>query len=760
MPISTAREKSSVRRIAGLVLVNAMVFQEMLAEGDKRIRTIQATLKDANVGSAFEEHWRFITEEINYYPIFNVARHILLEITAVHDSAIRDLANVAQRIVAERAALRHDLMGRVYHRLLADAKYLATYYTTIPAATMLLKLGLKSEKWDIDFGDTKILSDFKVADLACGTGTLLMAAADAIADNHIRAATPEGRLDPQGLHKALLQDVIHGYDVLPSAIQLTASTLALRAPEVTINTTNLFSLPHGGVLYRLGSIEFLRDSDIHVMNDLFTQGTAPEQVRGDATDTTSKVHLPKLDLCVMNPPFTRSVGGNLLFGSSPPAERRRMQNDLGRLIRDRKVPANATAGLGSVFVAIGHKYVKPGGRIALVLPKSVVSGVAWKKTRQLVSTYYDIEAIIVSHEPGRWNFSESTSLSEAMLIARRRIGHEGPGTGSAVVVNLWQNPRTTFEALAVTQDIQDQNLPDIEHSHGIGEISVSKRKVAEAFLSPQADFVSPENWMLLVAFAQTDVVRSARKLLSGKILVPGQTATANIDLCSLGSISALGPDRRDIYDGFDKADGSTAYPAVWGNDALRVTTIERDANAYLTPLSGPRNNRPYRTVGQLWPKASRLIIAEKLRLNTQRIVASYVAEPVLSNVWWSIALYRNVPADWAKVLALWLNSTLGILGLLAHRQETEGGWIGFKKESLLSLLVPDPDRVPPAVLSNLASAFDELRREALMPFPQMAEDPVRISIDKAFEAAYGMQDITVLREMLAREPVVCNRPLV
>ena len=39
----------------------------------------------------------------------------------------------------------------------------------------------------------------------------------------------------------------------------------------------------------------------------------------------------------MNPPFTRSVGGNLLFGSLPPTERRKLQNELSR-------PAEVEAG--------------------------------------------------------------------------------------------------------------------------------------------------------------------------------------------------------------------------------------------------------------------------------------------------------------------------------------------------------------------------------------------------------------------------------
>ena len=71
----------------------------------------------------------------------------------------------------------------------------------------------------------------------------------------------------------------------------------------------------------------------------------------------------------MNPPFVRSVGGNLLFGSLPDDERAKLQAELKRLVK--LIGANATAGLGSVFVALADRYLEVGGRIAFVLPAAL-----------------------------------------------------------------------------------------------------------------------------------------------------------------------------------------------------------------------------------------------------------------------------------------------------------------------------------------------------------------------------------------------------
>jgi hypothetical protein len=42
-----------------------------------------------------------------------------------------------------------------------------------------------------------------------------------------------------------MEDVLHGYDVLPSAVHLTASTLAMLAPEVAFVHMALYVMPLG-----------------------------------------------------------------------------------------------------------------------------------------------------------------------------------------------------------------------------------------------------------------------------------------------------------------------------------------------------------------------------------------------------------------------------------------------------------------------------------------------------------------------------------
>jgi len=581
-----------------------------------------------------------------------------------------------------------------------------------------------------------------------------MAAGDAIAENHIRDCA-DAKQPPQlnKIHRLVVEKVLYGFDVLHAAIHLTASTLSLRVPDVPINVTNLTALPLGGSESKLGSLEFLRDGTIQV-STLFSQ--APTQVLGKEARRRSWMKLPELDLCIMNPPFTRSVGGNLLFGNLPAQDRHVMQKKLKHLVGSQSVSASITAGLGSVFIALADRYLKNGGRIALVLPRALLSGVAWEKTREVFHQDYHLEYLFVSHDPEHWNFSENTDLSEVLLIARKRPRKQAAATERVHCVNLWSHPRNSIEALTVAHALRENGTPpDVRKGQGALEIFYGK-KVAEVISVPWS-WLKRGLWSFPCAFAQSDLLRSLLFLLEGKLYLPARgiiRSKHKLRLCPLTEIAEFGFDRRDIHDGFKLAASKTAYPAFWQHDASRVFTLQQAPNRFLTPLPKATPGRPLREATHLWKKAGRLLMAERLRLNTMRLTAVLVEQKVLSNVWWTLTCKKG-GAEAEKALALWLNSSLGILLLLGHREETQGAWVGFKKPVLGQMPVLDVSGSGARSTNKLAQAFDALAEKSLLPFPHMAEDPVRADIDQAVASALGLPDFSVLRQLLAREPILC-----
>lgn len=762
----TDKQKHAVSRIGGLVLTNALIFHEMLSESEPRVEPLHRVAAGATPLAAFAAQWKLILDQINYKPIFMIARDVLLSLTSSADvvAELLDLVSTAQQIITKRAALRHDLMGRIYHRLLVEKKYLGTYYTRIPAATLLLKLALRPDPAEgIVWKDIGEGQELKVADLACGTGTLLMAAAEAISDNYISAsAEADEPIDLSNLQRALAEDVIYGYDVLPSAIHLTASTLAIRAPEIAFRKMNMYVLPLGGPQHKLGTIEYLVTEAVQLGMDMFGSMPMTQQVSGEAVTELPSAPIPQLDLCVMNPPFTRSVGGNLLFGNMPQDERDKMQARLSKMLRVPGILANSTAGLGSVFVAVGDKYIKPGGRIALVLPKALLGGVSWNETRDILRRNYVVEYIVVSQDPEHWNFSESTDLSEVLLVARKLRDEESPSdqasaSAPVVAVNLWRNPTNAFEALAIAQDLTNISVPsDIAVGQGQTSVKMGDQKVGEALSMPWGDLRKRHAWILPTAFAQSDLARAAYHIEKNRVWLPGQGLVGDVPLTRLGNLGTLGPDRRDIHDGFEHSDARTPYAAFWNHETAQVTTLAQTPNQHIAALARAKPGRTLRRAEDLWARAGKVLLGERLRLNTARMLAIRTSERVLSNVWWTFQFRNGLAGDAAeKGLTLWLNSSLGLLQLLANKEETEGAWVDFKKPMLTEMPVLDIASLGDTQLGALASAYDELATQPIQALPLMSDDPVRHDIDAAIARVLGLPDLAILRTLLAQEPGIC-----
>jgi hypothetical protein len=73
--------------------------------------------------------------------------------------------------------------------------------------------------------------------------------------------------------------------------------------------------------------------------------------------------------------------------------------------------------------------------------------------------------------------------------------------------------------------------------------------------------------------------------------------------------------------------------------------------------------------------------------------------------------------------------------------------------------VLDVRALSPEQLAALAETYDQVCQKPLLPFPQMASDPVRAEIDNSIAQTLGLRDFSVLRTLLGQEPVVCVKRL-
>ena len=509
------KNRASALRIGCLVLFNALAFQERLSAEDDSVPTVAEAWR-GGLGGLYET-WRYICDSIDYVPVFELAADIL-DILRDGSAELQALAiePLIKAMEDTRLLEGHDLSGRLFHTLLTDAKFTGAYYTSVPAATMLARLVFQDWPRGVDWNDHEFPASLNVADLACGTGTLLIAVASEAERRHREA----GGRNAAALHKAMVEQALHGYDVQLSAVHFAATSLAMLNPHIQFDRMNLYVMPLGveGGNVSLGSLDFLGQDEVAVQYALSEDetGVAPrgaERVsgsgaRGVAEGVTAR--LPDLDLAIMNPPFTRSVGGNLLFGSLPRPERSRLQKELSNRLKARQ--ATATAGLGAAFVAAAAPKLRPGeGRLALVLPLTVCTGPSWAQTRALIERDFMLDTVIVSHDPARWNFSDSTDLSEALIIATRR-----PAQGNAIsdapehrttFVNLWQNPDGVLDAHRMAQAVADTTPAKIEDA-GAALLEVDGVHVGE-FVSIPESKITGRQWMG-VQFSRADLIRAAQ----------------------------------------------------------------------------------------------------------------------------------------------------------------------------------------------------------------------------------------------------------
>ena len=752
------KDRAAALRIGCLVLFNALAFQDRLAAANEDVPTVSETLGQGIL--ALRQAWRDICDNIDYVPVFELAADILAVLGDGPEEVQSPVINHLVKAMEDTRRLEgHDLSGRLFHTLLTDAKFTGAYYTSVPAATLLARLVFHNWPPGVDWKDHEFPSSLDVADLACGTGTLLMA----VAAEAERLHTESGGQDSPSLYKAMVERALHGYDVQLSAVHFAATSLAMLNPDIQFDRMNLYVMPLGseGSNISLGSLDFLGESEAAVQFALSAEGTgvgtseaarvSSRGSRGAEEGVTAT--LPDLDLAIMNPPFTRSVGGNLLFGSLPPGERRKLQSELSRRLRSRQ--ASATAGLGAAFVAAAAPKLRPGeGRLALVLPATVCTGPSWAQTRSLIERDFTLDMVISSHDPQRWNFSDSTDLSEALLIATRRAEGGNSTEHRTIFVNLWQNPDGVLDAHRVAQAIATATPAAFEGT-GTALLEVDGRHVGEILSMPEPSFAG-KKWPG-VQFARADLIRSAFGLLDGgEVRVPGAESSSKVTLCRLGELGQVGPDRRDVWDGFERTDTITAYPMVENHDTEQRKRMVAGPDKYLAPLSKARLGRNLKSVEQLWPKAGRLLVSERLWLETTRIVAMRSDTRVLSNVWWPVRVEDEAIE---KAITVWLNSTPGLLTILAQRTSTRGGWVAMKKADLEELPVLDPRHLSAPQLQAMSDLFDAMVEAEFERLPGMANCQARRSLDDGLSQILDLPDLGTLRLLLSSEPVVSNRRL-
>jgi hypothetical protein len=602
--------------------------------------------------------------------------------------------------------------------VLDTARYDGSFYTSTAAAVLLTTLALKDDA--ADWGDLNALAELRVCDPACGTGTLLMAAAERIRD--LWTAVGERNIeDERALDLALVEDVLWGYDSNLTATHMAAATLGMMSPSTQFSRINVHRVRLGvfdGVPY-VGSLEFL-DGQAR----LAAWPQLAERVEGD-----TPALLPQdMDLVVMNPPFTRD---SLRYDQFSVRDERAVKDREKNIVSTLPQPyAARLSGAANAFLVLSNRMVKAdAGTLAVVLPSAIATNPAAFYTRQFLAEEFHVDTIVSSHDPERIYFSENTSIGEVLLICRRRGA--GDDYAPTRVVNLARNPATPVAALDTAARIERADFdPSVARDFTVQWADAGR--IADGDWS-DINFLSPFLTGAKRALAESDI--------------------AEVPMVPLRRLADVGPAGQRIRDAYTRSAMPTALGrrALWHHKTGVTQSMVTESDTYIEPKAGKELLADY-----YWADRSDLLLPHRLRLNVARVAAVILPEMVVGSIWTPC---RPNDPDIAKALCLYLNSTPGLLALLGGRDNRVPSYPSFSLDTLRSLPVPDFTAVDRATIEHLTGWFEWLQNETLLPLPEMDADPVRRQIDTAVVQALGIDAdwAATVRRGIVREPSVTDR---
>ena len=796
--------------MAATIIINALAYQQNLEGyagikglGEMRPQTVGGRLTKDDVILEFDH-----ILNVNFWPIFHVARELLLGIPSL--IALYMLDGLAQTAQGISEAIRHnDIAGTVFQRLIADRQTLKTYYTTPEAAVLLTHLAIPE---DLDWFDPNTFRNFRIADYACGSGGIMLAAYQRIRELHrLHGGGPDAH------HAHMMQECLTACDIMPAGVHLTASLLSSVAPTVTYAGTRCIQFPFGGQR-KVDRGQLVRDQDrnpvketdgkgnpiVHLgsiglldLNATRFQAVLPpdEQTALGARGSGRNIDVPMVpasqDLVAMNPPFTTPTKHAPLastdhvdprnpafaaFGTTD-AEQEAMK------ALERKLGANTisdgNAGLGTTFTAIAHNMVKPGGRIALILPTAAMTGgsydadkrqgrgqaYSWQRLRNLLCDNYDQIVVMSIAQPRDKDsaFSADADFADCMVIARRLPAGAHPGT-EAHFISLKAVPATKLEAQETARVIRAA-IRETDRPGSHRDITIGDEVVGAVSL----DTIRRNRRWTNIRIANPGLVTRLRQLEQSILRLPQSAADIAIPVSRIGAIGNVGPLHRDIAERgrgpFTKVDGCRSdheYPMLWNHYPIRREARE-GKDPQKSMLTRPdshgvaSDDRDTAAVA-MWQHATHLHINIRFRFNANSTAAAYTPQRSLGGAMWPTV--KLAAPELEKALCVWLNSTLGMAIYWLESDRGQDGRGGTTVTHIPDIPVLDVTQLDAAQLAAAVQIFDDLKERVMKPANEAWHDLVRQELDQRLLMEVlnldndAVERLGILRRQWCREPTV------
>lgn len=793
--------------VVGVVWLNAFLFQDRIAEAHDEVPKRRDAAPDHNpIPELVAQAWKAI-RNIDYRSVFDPAADALRIVE--RDLGVRWTSDLLWRadVIAGRVESGvlglFDIGGELFQRMISDRSEAASYYTRPEVAEFLAHVTVNERVRLPRSARTPALGEpdrmgetFRIADFACGTGTLLRAAY-----RRVRALARAAGAQPEGLaalHTHLMEHGFCGVDISPIAAHLTASSLSNIEPGADYRHTNIGVAPVCGPKGATGSVEYLVTEELA---DLFgyeasTTGAAP---RDGAEADAQGLYAPdeRFDIVMMNPPYSRTRGGQSLFdiAGATDAERNRAQKRAAKLVRD--TPANLKAGLAAVFCELARRKLSPGGRIGIVLPSTAAASPAWADIRAMFETHFDDLLLVAfpgATRGGDKTLSADTAMGEMIIAGTKRFEPRADPFAADIMTVALDEPFGSIALAAETGRAVDAALRGREDRRQ-GNVMVGTAVAGRWTVQPAAE---GGPWSAVGAASFRAVALAERLTRRGEFVpLDADEPVCEVAMTTVGELFELGPshdrighpgggDGRGVFEFWPITDQLVRPDlSLWASDAEAQTMLTVEPTHYGFDV-GPRLSvARERAVEQLERKLSRTnggppsdaaiaearaeaeakegarsqaALAEMRRCRStlfyqrgifwpsQVALVAVTDKPVMGGRAWCALLHDDPVVRFG--FTIWANSTLGMVVHWSRAQRQQHGRSSAQLEGIRQMPCPDFDESSIyAAASQLLETEAELLRTTLMPARDAYRDPARAALDDAAARLLGIPASASLRDL-------------
>ena len=733
--ITENEAKLYIADITAYIFANQLLFYQVLSEklGYDRLPDVNPISPPDDLLSTLDKLFEKVRSE--YSRIFGLDLFPLL----MQTQDLRIVYSTA-RLVSKFKALRpqhirEDLFGRLYHETIPPEtrKNLGAFYTKPEAAKLLATLAV--DKWNA-----------KVLDPACGSGTLLV-------ESYHRKAQLAPPMDKDELHKKFIMDDIYGIDVMHFAAHMTTTNLTSQNIRVKVEP-NVYS----------------RDGVETLAKPLQVESDPPtvEQTLDKWLITMTGVGVPSdFDVVIMNPPFTR---------------RERIPdeiNKLGKLVPE----VRGKTGYWAYFVVPSDNVLKREGILAVVIPEEFfVGGSAQSVRKYLFDRGYSLRYILRSAVEVA--FSEAAHYRDYLVVFQK--GKTTKPLVVAILKKKLKEIRHQIGDLAIrikdfaSSPSQKFLLEELEafkifNADTLCAKHMSNLKPLVGFNTIKAHEMALE---LLENLRNMPTIKELgeSKIIKMRLYRPGQHRVKGVESYTeklfISRYGARSPNVTFLFDGIKgnsielklkKANLFVKLPFDALVLSLRTYSAVKHMNITGEEEFGIINS------SALSPdvlKLSGLLPLDKVSLASSDIKQAYedFAGNVLlarrirltsPNAYWlafhsdNVVLGSQLPTvrvrDTAhgKTLALYLNSALTMLQLIAFAAETEGAWVSLDHERVWSAIhVPHLETLSDEQSRKALNLFAEIGKSNVKPLYQRirTHDKIQKSIDELILEMVGLDD--------------------